>query len=256
MNTSKKLQGKVIIVAGAGGIGNELARHYAREGASVVLGDIDVDTARAVADEIVSSGGSAAGVELDGSSDSSIESSVKLAVGRFGGLDGFHANFASFRDGVTQDDALGLSLDVYDEVMRVNARGFLLCTRHAVRAMLARGCGCMLYTSSGAAHMGETVRVAYAMGKAAEHALMRHVASRFGPEGIRANVIAPGVVAHPRFDQVIPQELKDAMKERISVRRLGTPLDIAAMGALLMSDEGSFVTGQVISVDGGASMRP
>lgn len=256
MNTNAKLQNKVIVVAGAGGIGNELARHYAREGASVVLGDIDVATARAVADEIARSGGIAVGIELDGSSDSSIAASVELAVGRFGGLDGFHANFASFRDGEIQEDVLGLPLEVYDEVMRVNARGFLLCTQHAVRAMIKRGRGCMLYTSSGAAHMGETVRVAYAMGKAAEHALMRHVANRFGPQGIRANVIAPGVIAHPRFDQVISQELKDAMKERISVRRLGTPLDIAAMGALLMSDEGSFITGQVISVDGGASMRP
>jgi NAD(P)-dependent dehydrogenase (short-subunit alcohol dehydrogenase family) len=251
-----KLQGKIIVVAGAGGIGNELARRYAQEGASVVLGDIDVATARTVADEIVRSGGSAVGVELDGSNESSIAASVELAVSRFGGLDGFHANFASFRDGENQQDALELPLEVYDEVMRVNARGFLLCTRRAVPAMLARGKGCMLYTSSGAAHMGETVRVAYAMSKAAAHALMRHVCNRFGPEGIRANVIAPGVVAHPRFDQVIPDELKEAMKARISVRRLGLPLDIAAMGALLMSDEGSFITGQVLSVDGGASLRP
>jgi NAD(P)-dependent dehydrogenase (short-subunit alcohol dehydrogenase family) len=139
--------------------------------------------------------------------------------------------------------------------MRVNARGFFLCTRHAVPAMLARGGGSMLYTSSGAAFMGEQVRVAYAMSKVAAHALMRHIANRFGPSGIRANVIAPGVIAHPRFDAMISAELAEQMKAQVAMRRLGRPTDIAAMSALLMSDEGSYITGQVISVDGGISMR-
>jgi NAD(P)-dependent dehydrogenase (short-subunit alcohol dehydrogenase family) len=252
---SERLKGKVIIVAGAGGIGNELARRYAKEGAAVVLGDIDVTTAKAVADDIGRAGGSAVGVELNGADDSAIAAAVDLAVSRFGGLDGFHANFACFRDGVGDLDILKVPLDVYDEMMRVNARGFALCTRRALPAMLARGRGCMLYTSSGAAYMAETVRVAYAMSKEAAHALMRHVANRWGPEGIRANVIAPGVISHPRFEQVMPPEVKVAMKSRIPVGRLGEATDIAAMAALLMSDEGSFITGQVISIDGGVSMR-
>jgi NAD(P)-dependent dehydrogenase (short-subunit alcohol dehydrogenase family) len=252
---SERLKGKVIVVAGAGGIGNELARRYAREGASVVVGDIDAANARQVAAEIIAAGDNAIGMELDGASDESIKAAVDLAVGTFGGLDGFHANFASFRDGESGQDVLGLPLEIYDEVMRVNARGFLLCTRRAVPAMLARGGGSMLYTSSGAAFMAEQVRVAYAMSKVAAHALMRHVANRFGPNGIRANVIAPGVIAHPRFEAALPSELKEHLKAQIPIRRLGGPTDIAAMGALLMSDEGSFITGQVISVDGGNSMR-
>jgi NAD(P)-dependent dehydrogenase (short-subunit alcohol dehydrogenase family) len=146
-------------------------------------------------------------------------------------------------------------MDIYDDVMRVNARGFLLCTRYVVPEMLARGGGSIVYTSSGAAHQPETVRVAYAMSKAAGHALMRHVAARFGPDGIRANVISPGLVAHKRFWEVMPAEVADAMKANIPIGRLGAPEDIAAMGALLMSDEGSFITGQVISVDGGGTMR-
>jgi NAD(P)-dependent dehydrogenase (short-subunit alcohol dehydrogenase family) len=122
--------------------------------------------------------------------------------------------------------------------------------------MIARGGGSMVYTSSGAAHVGETVRVAYAMSKTAGHALMRHVANRFGPDGIRANVIAPGVITHARFETQISPELAKSMMQRTPIRnRLGTAVDIAAMGALLMSDEGSYITGQVISVDGGATMR-
>ena len=250
----ERLKNKVIVVAGAGGIGNELARRYAREGASVVLGDINAALAKSVADEIDAAGGSAVGIELDGAEDSSIQAAVELAVSRFGGLDGFHANFASF--GESDQDVLSLPLAVYDEAMRVNARGFLLCTRHAVPAMLVRGGGSMVYTSSGAAFIGEPLRVAYAMSKVATHALMRHVANRFGPQRIRANVIAPGVISHERFEAVIPHEIAQEMKARTAIRRLGAPTDIAAMGALLMSDEGSFITGQVISVDGGTCMRP
>jgi NAD(P)-dependent dehydrogenase (short-subunit alcohol dehydrogenase family) len=252
-----RLKGKVIVVAGAGGIGDELVRRYASEGASVLIGDIDGAAAKAVAEEIVSGGGSAIGIELNGADDDSIGSAVDLAVSTLGGLDGFHANFASFSDGQSGEDVVGLPLDIYDEVMRVNARGFLLCTRHAVPAMIARVGGSMVYTSSGAAHLGEAVRVAYAMSKTAVHALMRHVARRFGPDGIRANVIAPGVISHPRFEAVISPETADAFRQATAIKtRLGSPVDIAAMSALLMSDEGSYITGQVISVDGGNSMRP
>jgi NAD(P)-dependent dehydrogenase (short-subunit alcohol dehydrogenase family) len=253
--TLQRLKGKVIVVAGAGGIGGELARRYAQEGASVVLGDLDTDGVEQITSEILAQGGVAIGTRLDGADDESIGEIVDLAARSFGGMDGFHANFASFRDGEAPTDVLAMPLDVYDEVMRVNARGFLLCTRHAVPAMLARGGGSMIYTSSGAAFMGEQVRAAYAMSKAAGHALMRHVANRFGPNGIRANVIAPGVIAHQRFEAVISEELAEQMRLRIAMRRLGRPADIAAMGTLLMSDEGSFITGQVLSVDGGGSMR-
>lgn len=252
---TQRLDGKIILVAGAGGIGNALAQRYASEGASVVLGDVDATMAEAVAGEIRAEGGQAVGTALDGADDGSIAAAVALAVSTYGGLDGLHANFASFRDGESKADVLGLPIDIYDEVMRVNARGFVLCTRHVVPEMLKRGGGSIVYTSSGAAHMPDVVRVAYSMSKAAGHALMRHVAKRFGPEGIRANVIAPGVIRHARFDAVMDPVTVKAMSERIPVGRLGEGADIAALGALLMSDEGSFISGQVLSVDGGGSMR-
>ena len=255
MTGLRRLENKVIVVAGAGGIGDELARRYAAEGAAVVVGDLDPATAEAVVAAIEAAGGRAAAAALDGADDTSVQALVALAVGRFGGLDGLHANYASFRDGQSGADIVDLPLEAFDEVMDTNARGFVLCTRHAVPAMLARGGGSIVYTTSGAAFMGEPVRAAYAMSKVAVHALVRHVARRFGPQGIRANAIAPGVISHPRFEAVMPAEVVAAMRERIPVGRLGRPEDIAAMGALLMADEGRFITGQVLSVDGGASMR-
>ncbi len=251
-----RLRGKVIVVAGAGGIGSGLARRYAAEGAAVVVGDLDEQGAQALAADIVAAGGTALGAHLDGGDDASVKALVDLAVSRFGGLDGFHANYASFKDGESGEDILGLPLAVYDEVMHVNARGFVLCTRYALPPMLARGGGSMVYTTTGGAYQGEAVRCAYAMSKSAVHALVRHVARRFGPEGIRANAIAPGVIAHGRFHGVLPEPVQQALRETNLVKAFGKPEDIAAMGALLMADEGSFITGQVISVDGGGLMRP
>jgi NAD(P)-dependent dehydrogenase (short-subunit alcohol dehydrogenase family) len=251
-----RLEGKVIVVAGAGGIGDELARRYAGEGASVLLGDIDSDRAIATAEAIAAAGAMCIGTYLDGGDDASIKASVDLAVSRFGGLDGFHANYAGFNDNDSLHDVTTIPMDDFDEVMRVGSRGFVLCTRHAIPEMLKRGGGSLVYTSSDAAFMGEVVRVGYAMSKISMHALARHVAHRFGPQGIRANVICPGVVSHPRFEAAMPAEIIDEFTRSTLLGRLGRPIDIAAMGALMMSDEGSYITGQVISVNGGALMKP
>lgn len=253
----RRLEGKVVIVAGAGGIGNGLAARYCAEGAAVVLGDVDQTVAQNAAEAIAKEGGRIIGIALDGAHEDAIVTAVALAQREFGGLHGFHANFSSFVDGIQNDDVLSLPLDSFDEMMRVNARGFFLCTRHAVPAMIASGGGTMLYTSSGAAYVGEPVRVAYAMSKAAGHALARHVANRFGGQGIRANVIAPGLIAHPRFDDATLAMLEgDLADKAVAIKtRIGKPDDIAGVGAMLISDDGGFITGQVFCVDGGGTMR-
>ncbi|CAN7626948.1 SDR family oxidoreductase [Phenylobacterium sp. LjRoot225] len=253
----KRLDGKSILVAGGGGIGAELARRYAQEGAGVLLGDLDLDGARAVAGDIERAGGRARAIRLDGADEDSVAAAVALACETYGGLDGLHANFATFVDGGFDTGVLELPLADYDETMRVNARGYLLCTRHALPAIIARGGGSIVYTSSLAADAGEPCRVAYAMSKAAVHALMRHVAARYGRDGVRANCIAPGVTLHERVKSAVgPEFMEWALGIAHIKSRTGRPDDIASVGALLLSDEGSFITGQIISVDGGATMRP
>jgi NAD(P)-dependent dehydrogenase (short-subunit alcohol dehydrogenase family) len=252
-----RLQDKTILLAGAGGIGGAIARAYAAEGASLVLGDINLESAQRVVADINRAGHSAIAARLDGADEDSIGEVASLCLTKFGGLHGAHFNFATFID---SDDSVGvgeLPIDVYDETIRVNQRGFVLCTRAVLPLLKRMGGGAILYTSSIAAYRGTKSRVAYAMAKAAAHALMRHVAQRYGSQGIRANAIAPGTVMHDKWDAVLTQETKDhLLATQLIKSRLGQPEDIAALSTLLMSEEGSFITGQVMCVDGGATLRP
>jgi NAD(P)-dependent dehydrogenase (short-subunit alcohol dehydrogenase family) len=253
-----RLEGKVILVAGGGGLGNGLARRYARDGAHVVLGHNHLDAAQAVAKEIEGEGGSALAVHLDGTEEASIVAAVALAKDRFGGLDGLHANFAAMSQARADTNVLDIPLAVLEATMQVNLTGYLLCTRHALPPLLERGGGAIVYTSSIGAHMGEPAQLAYAMSKAAGHALMRHVAATYGPQGVRANVITPGMIRHEKWDS-FPDDIADRLQGMAIARaaiksRIANPNDIASLGALLMSDDGAYITGQVIRVDGGTTM--
>jgi NAD(P)-dependent dehydrogenase (short-subunit alcohol dehydrogenase family) len=252
----RRLDGKVILVAGAGGIGGGLAARFASEGATVVLGDMDEDGPAGIVASIERAGGHAVAMRLDGGDEASFAEAIALCRNRFGGLDGAHLNFATFVDNDESKSVVDLPLDVYDEAIRINQRGFFLGTRAVVPALLERGGGTILYTSSIAAYRGGASRVAYAMAKSAIHALMRHVAVKFGVDGIRANAIAPGTIMHGKWDAELPQEMKDGLLAISLVKsRLGRPEDIAGLAALLMSDEGSYITGQVMCVDGGVTLR-
>lgn len=251
-----RLTGKVILVAGAGGIGSQLAQRYAAEGAQVVVGDINQDAAQPVVAAIEKSGGQATAILLDAADESSANDAVASCVKTYGGLDGLHANFACLADSNPEHGVVELPLEIYDEVQRVNARGFFLCTRAAIPALLERGGGSIVYTSSAAAYNSGAGQVAYAMSKAAIHALMRHVANRYGAQGIRANAVAPALTFPAEMEAHLPAELIDWAKAAAAIKsRIGRPDDIAAMGTLLMSDEGGYITGQVINIDGGTTMR-
>lgn len=125
----RRLEDKVILIAGAGGIGEGLALRYAQEGAAVVLGDIDLASAARTVREIEESGGRATAIHLDGADEESVNSAVESCLQVFGGLDGLHANFASLADSNREQGVLELSLDVYDQTQNVNVRGYYLCTR-------------------------------------------------------------------------------------------------------------------------------
>jgi len=252
-----RLNDRVILVAGAGAIGSALALRYAREGARVVIGDIDPRAANAVTAAIVREGGEAVATRLDGGDEGSISAAVTRCRDAFGGLDGLHVNFALFEDNDIDEGVMELALPTFDAVMQVNVRGYFLCTRHALPEIIARGGGAILYTSSIAAYIAGPQRVGYAMSKSAVLALMRHVAARHGPDGVRANAIAPGYIKRPGQGHVFTPEMIERASARAMIRhRIGEPSDIASLSALLLSDQGAYITGQSIAVDGGVTFRP
>lgn len=248
------LEGKVGIIAGGGrGIGAATAHRLAEEGAHVVIGDIEGDWARKVAEEIEAKGGKATGVDLDGTSPESQAAIVQSALDTYGTLNFYHSNLAG---GTVGDvDALNCSLEVLDNSWAINAKSHFIATQVALPAMLERDGGAMIYTSSGAASGGAPWQVAYPMTKNAIHALARHVASKWGKKGIRANVICPGVVLTEAVKIHMTDEQVDGALRRVPHERLGDPGDIAGAIAFLASEDGAWVNGQVWHVNGGMQMR-
>ena len=253
-----RLKDKSIIVIGSGsGIGAATVRRLAAEGARVCAADINEAGAKAVADEVVAAGGEAFAVYIDLADEGSVNAAVAAAVERLGGLDGAHINAADLRTIMQDSDALDVDLAVFDRTLAINLRGHLLCTRAVLPHLLARGGGAIVYTSSGSADSGEPVRPSYGASKSGLNAFMRHVASRWGREGITANCVAPGFTLTPEMEASghLTQELRDYMMRQIPGRRLGRPDDIAGVAAMLLSDDGRWINGQVYNVNGGALMR-
>lgn len=250
-----RLAGKVVVMAGgAGGLGSATARRLVSEGAAVAIGDVNFAGARDLAREIVDAGGKAFAAELDLACEEQVKSLIAQTIKDFGRLDGVHANGAYLVDQHKDTDILDLDFDYWDRAMDVNLKGYAYVTRHALPHMLKAGAGSFVYMSSVAAFFGEGERVAYAVSKAGVNALARHVATRWGKMGIRSNVIAPGPIQTPPV-LGLPQEFRDQLLEGVRTTRLGLPFDIAAMVAMLLSDDAAFIQGQVYSVDGGSLMR-
>lgn len=248
------LEGKVGIVAGGGrGIGAATVKRLCEEGAYVIVGDINVDWAKESAEAGSQNGGKAIGTYLDGTKAESQQALVDQAVKDFGGLDFFHSNLAGGTEGDV--DILDCPEEVFDRQVAINTKSHFLATQAALPAMLERGGGAFVYVSSGAASGGAAWQVAYPMTKNAIHPLARHVARKWGPKGIRSNVICPGLIMTEAVRQHLSDEQVKGMQKQTPSARLGHPDDIAAAVAFLASDDGAFVNGQVWHVNGGTQMR-
>jgi NAD(P)-dependent dehydrogenase (short-subunit alcohol dehydrogenase family) len=248
-----RLTGKTAIVSGAGGgLGSASARRLAAEGAQVVLADILLPAAEKVAEEIRASGGAAVALHLDLAELDSIQGLIAKTLERYGKLDVLFNNAAETRAEILNNDGAleYMDPDLWDHVFRVNTRGTMLMIKHALPSLLKTGNASIINTSSGAALLGDLFRVAYASSKAAVNTLTLYVAAQYGKRGIRCNVISPGMVPTENSRRNQGHEL--AMFERHHLTPyLGNPEDIAAMAAFLASDDGRFVNGQILAVDGG-----
>ena len=248
-----RLVGKVAVVAGGGnGIGAASSRRLAAEGARVVVADIDAAAAARVAESISSGGASVVSLAFDIADEDSVGEVSRV----FGGVDLLHNVAADLSPETIGRDTnlLEVDLAVWDRTLHVDLRGDVLTMRAAIPIMLERGGGAIVNTSSAAAFLGEAIRPAYAAAKAGINAVSRHVANRWGREGIRCNVVAPGLVLTETATEAVLGVLAKRLARNPSGRH-GTPDDIAASVAYLLSSDAAFINGQVISVDGGITMR-
>lgn len=248
------LTGKVAVVTGgASGIGAATAGKLAAEGARVVVGDINADGARTVADGIVETGGSAIPVVADVSDVDSVQALAQAAMAEFGSIHIWHNNAAAFAADVIMKDfnVVDIDLTVWERTLAVNLSGALFGCRFAIPLMLQSGGGSIINMSSIAGSFAEPVRVSYSVSKAALINLTKHVATAFGKQNIRCNAIAPGVVVTDTSRQHMGDDWIASMERVHSVPRLITPADIADAVCFLASDMASMVNGHVLTVDGG-----
>jgi NAD(P)-dependent dehydrogenase (short-subunit alcohol dehydrogenase family) len=252
---SARLDGKVAIVTGGGGsIGAASAAMMAAEGASVVVADIDVDSAERAASEIRAGGKTAVAYAVDLSSPDSIQELIEKTATEFGGLDILFNNAAATKMARTDDAGVeDMDVAVWDATMRINLRGTMLACKFAIPRLRARGGGSVINTVSGSALTGDLRHTAYGASKAAIILLTKAVATQHGPDGIRCNAISPGFIASDDPERAGVARHADLLLAHNLVKRHGRPSDIAAAAVYLASEESGFITGQLLVIDGGTS---
>ncbi len=243
---------KVAIVTGAGGgIGQAYAEALAREGAAVVVADINTDGARRVADGIAGEGGTAIAVPVDVSDPASAQAMADRTVAELGGID-FLVNNAAIFGGMKLDMLLTVDWDYYKKFMSVNLDGALICTRAVYRQMAARGGGAIVNQSSTAAWLYANY---YGLAKAGVNGLTQQLSRELGWQKIRINAIAPGPIDTEANRVTTPKQIVDDIVSRIPLSRMGEPEDLVGMCLFLLSDEARWITGQIFNVDGGQIIR-
>lgn len=239
-----RLRDQVAIVTGGGrGIGRAIAKAFASEGAAVVIADLNVEHGNATCQEILESGGTARFVETQVADRASVETMVHSTVAEFGRIDILVNNAAILG---ANGPFLEVSQEVWERVIGVNQSGVFICSQVAGRVMAAARRGNIINISSVNGRVPQPRCIAYGAAKGAVENMTILLAEDLAPYGIRANCIAPGPI-----QSYLPDDEPTRPTERVLLGRTGLPSEIATVAVFLASEESSYITGQVIPVDGG-----
>jgi NAD(P)-dependent dehydrogenase (short-subunit alcohol dehydrogenase family) len=249
------LQNKVGFVTGAGqGIGRAIAMSYAREGAKVAIADFNAEMGAETVQLIEQAGGTAAFIEGDVSKEESVKEAVEFAVATYGRLD-IACNSAAVSRGSGPIHEFERS--VFDQTLEMCLTNTWLCMKYELAAMLQNGGGAIVNISSNSSLKGHAFNTAYAAAKGAVNILTKSSAAEYGKQGIRINAVSPGVIRTPGIENYFKEQPDKAegLKRAAVMNRLGEPEEIAEAVTFLSSDRASFITGQLLSVDGGGAVR-
>ena len=242
-----KLKGKVALVTGsAQGIGKSIATSLAKEGADIIVSDINLELAEKTAGEISSLGVKAKALRMDVADSRDVEEKVKDAISQFGKIDILVNNA-----GITKDALLvRMKEEDFDSVIKVNLKGTYNLVRAISPLMMKARSGKIVNIASVVGQMGNVGQANYAASKAGIIGLTKTAAKELAGRGVNVNAVAPGFI-DTEMTKRLPEEVKTKLKEAIPLGRLGTPEDVASAVLFLASDDSNYITGQVINVNGG-----
>jgi 3-oxoacyl-[acyl-carrier protein] reductase len=238
-----------LITGGAQGIGRELALVFAEHGANIIIGDIKKGTLDSTVSDLKKFKVEVEGYILDVSNLKSCEEAAQKAIDKFGRIDILVNNA-----GITKDTLLlRMTEEDFDRVIQINLKGTFNCTKIISRIMMKQRYGRIINIASVIGLIGNAGQVNYAASKAGIIGVTKSVAKELGSRNVTVNAIAPGFIETEMTD-VLPEEVKLRMLESIPLKRVGTPTDVAHAALFFASEYASYITGQVLVVDGGMVM--
>jgi len=244
-----KLKEKIaLITGGASGIGEATVIRFAEEGANVAIIDVNLEGAEKLAEKVKSMGREALAVKADVSNKSEVESVIGQTLEKFGRLDILVNNAGINRDALVKKISEGM----WDEVVDVNLKGTFLCAQAAAKPMMEQNHGKIINTSS-VGSLGNVGQANYAASKAGVIGLTKTLALELARYNINVNCVAPGATKTPLIAR-LPPEIAEKFKKMIPFKRFAEPREIADLHLFLASEQSSYITGQVIFIDGGMSV--
>ncbi len=249
------LEGKIGLVTGGGmGIGRAICLGFAREGAKVVVADFNEESGLQTVELIQQAGGEAVFAKGDVSKEAEVEATIQTAISAFGRLD-IACNSAALSRG--SGPIHEYSHEVFNQTLEMCLTNTWLCMKYEIPAMLANGGGAIANISSNSSLKGQAHNTAYAAAKGGVNILTKSSAAEYGGQGIRINAVSPGVIRTPGIELFfkVQPHLKEQLEGAAVLNRLGEPEEIAEAVIFLCSDRASYITGQLLSVDGGSAVK-